>query len=180
MAALTLMCAASMATGWLHAEENMTLTLRSAAFVNGGKIPSKHTCEGENIAPPLEWEGVPGHARSLVLIVDDPDAPDPKAPRMTWVHWVLYNIPPDTAGFPEGTTSEDLPSGTEKGLNDWKRTDYSGPCPPIGRHRYFFKLYALDIVLQGMRKPTKARIEAAMKGHVIAKTELVATYEKFR
>jgi len=167
-----------MAVNDLHAEENMTLTLRSTAFTNGGEIPSKYTCEGEDLAPPLEWDGVPEKTRSLVLIIDDPDAPDPKAPRMTWVHWVLYNIPPDTIGLPEGLTSVDLPSGTEEGLNDWKRSQYGGPCPPVGRHRYFHKLYALDTILKGMAMPTKTQIETAMRGHVIAKTELVGTYEK--
>ncbi len=156
----------------------MALTLRSSAFIDGDEIPSTYTCEGENIAPPLEWDGVPKHTRSLVLIVDDPDAPDPKAPRMTWVRWVLYNIPPGAAGVPPGATSGGLPPGTEEGLNDWKETGYGGPCPPIGRHRYFHKLYALDKELEGMGKPTKAQIEAAMKEHVIAKAELVGTYEK--
>ena len=177
-AALTLVCAVSMAVNDLHAEEKMTLTLRSTAFTNGGEIPSKHTCEGEDIAPPLEWDGVPEKTRSLVLIIDDPDAPDPKAPKMTWVHWVLYNIPPDTVGLPEGVTSVDLPPGTEEGLNDWKRSGYDGPCPPVGRHRYFHKLYALDTILKGMDMPTKTQIETAMRGHVIAKTELVGTYKK--
>jgi Raf kinase inhibitor-like YbhB/YbcL family protein len=156
----------------------MGLTLRSTAFIDGGEIPSTYTCEGENIAPLLEWDGVPEPTRSLVLIVDDPDAPDPKAPRMTWVHWVLYNIPPDAAGIPRGATPGGLPPGTEEGLNDWKETGYGGPCPPVGRHRYFHKLYALDTKLEGMGRPTKAQIEAAMEGHVIVKAELVGTYEK--
>ncbi len=180
VAALIFICAVLMVTGWLYAEENMALTLRSKAFTDGGEIPTKYTCEGEDIAAPLEWEGVPEEARSLVLIVDDPDAPDPKAPKMTWVHWVLYNIPPGTSGLPKGAASADLPPGTKEGLNDWKKTGYGGPCPPIGRHRYFHKLYALDTVLKGMDRPTKAQIEAAMRGHVIAKTELVGTYEKSR
>ena len=180
VAALTFICAVLMVTSRLYAEENMALTLRSKAFTDGGEIPTKYTCEGEDIAAPLEWEGVPEEARSLVLIIDDPDAPDPKAPKMTWVHWVLYSIPPDTSGLPEGAVSADLPPGTKEGLNDWKRTGYGGPCPPIGRHRYFHKLYALDTVLKGMDRPTKAQIEAAMRGHVIAKTELVGTYEKSR
>ncbi|MBE9536678.1 MAG: YbhB/YbcL family Raf kinase inhibitor-like protein [Proteobacteria bacterium] len=158
----------------------MALTLRSGAFSDGGKIPAIYTCEGRDIAPPLEWSGVPEQARSLVLILDDPDAPDPKAPKMTWVHWVLYNMPSNSSGLPEGALSKDLPPGTEEGLNDWKKPGYGGPCPPIGRHRYFHKLYALDTVLKGMNRPNKADIEAAMKGHVIAKTELVGTYEKSR
>lgn len=161
-------------------EETMSLILKSAAFVHKGEIPSKYTCQGRDIAPPLEWDGVPENTRSLVLIVDDPDAPDPKAPKMTWVHWVVYNIPPDTSGLPEGATSGDLPPGSKDGLNDWKRTGYGGPCPPIGRHRYFHKLYALDTVLEGMDKPTKAEVEAAMKGHIIAQAELVGTYVKSR
>lgn len=156
----------------------MTLTLSSTAFTTGGEIPSKYTCERDDVSPPLEWEGVPDQTRSLVLIVDDPDAPDPRAPKMTWVHWVLYNIPPDTTGLLEGATSEDLPNGTEEGLNDWKRTGYGGPCPPVGRHRYFHKLYALDIVIKEIEKPTKINIEAAMSNHILAKTDLVGTYEK--
>ena len=156
----------------------MPFTLTSTAFVNDMVIPMQYTCEGKDISPPLKWEGVPEHTRSLVLIVDDPDAPDPKAPKMTWVHWVLYNIPPDATGLPEDVTSESLPLGTEEGLNDWKKTGYGGPCPPIGRHRYFHKLYALDIVLKNMHKPTKSQVEAAMKGHIVGKAELVGTYMK--
>lgn len=156
----------------------MDLVLESTAFVEGGAIPSKYTCEGEDIAPPLRWRGVPQGAKSLVVIVDDPDAPDPQAPKMTWVHRVLINIPPGAGGLPEGATSEDLPEGTEEGLNDWKQTGYRGPCPPIGRHRYVHKLYALDTRLEGLERPTKAQVEAAMKGHVISKGELTATYRK--
>jgi Raf kinase inhibitor-like YbhB/YbcL family protein len=163
---------------WIHSEGDMTLTLKSNVFDQGGGIPSKYTCEGKDISPPLAWAGVPKTARSLVLIVDDPDAPDPKAPKMTWVHWVLFNIPPDVSGLPEGTTSAKLPSGAGEGLNDWKQTGYRGPCPPIGRHRYFYKLYALDTVLEGLSTPTKAKVEAAMKGHIIAQTELMGTYQK--
>jgi Raf kinase inhibitor-like YbhB/YbcL family protein len=159
----------------LSAEEKMSFTIKSTAFTDGGEIPSKYTCEGKDVSPPLTWEGVPGNTRSLVLIVDDPDAPDPKAPKMTWVHWVLYNIPSDVSGLVEAGT---LPAGTEEGLNDWKRTGYGGPCPPIGRHRYFHKLYVLDIVLKGLSRPDKSQVEKAMKGHIIAKTELVGTYEK--
>lgn len=159
----------------LSAEEKMSFTIKSTAFTDGGGIPSKYTCEGKDVSPPLTWEGVPANTRSLVLIVDDPDAPDPKAPKMTWVHWVLYNIPSDASGLPEAGT---LPAGTEEGFNDWKRTGYNGPCPPIGRHRYFHKLYALDMVLKGLSMPDKSQVEKAMKGHIIAKTELVGTYEK--
>ena len=179
-AAFTIGCAIAIATNRPHAEGKMPFTLRSTAFANGDAIPVKYTCEGEDLSPPLKWEGVPEHTHSLVLIVDDPDAPDPKAPRMTWVHWVLYNIPPDATGLPEGVISGSLPSGTKEGLNDWKRAGYGGPCPPIGRHRYSHRLYALDTVLKGMHKPTKSKVEAAIRGHIIAKAELVGTYKKFR
>lgn len=158
----------------------MTLILTSPAFTNGDEIPIKYTCDGENISPPLEWEGVPGNTHSLVLIVDDPDAPDPREPKTTWVHWVCFNMPQETMGLPAGISAEALPPGTKEGLNDWKKPGYGGPCPPIGRHRYFHKLYALDTTLKIAGTPTKAEVEAAMKGHVIAKTEIVGTYEKSR
>ena len=156
----------------------MTFTITSDDFTNGEEIPAKYTCQDEDIAPSLKWSGVPVNTKSLVLIVDDPDAPDPQAPRMTWVHWVLYNIPPDSGGLPEGSASADLPSGTLEGLNDWKRTGYGGPCPPIGRHRYFHKLYALDTLLPDLNHPTKSEVEAAMQDHVIEKAVLMGTYEK--
>jgi hypothetical protein len=121
---------------------------------------------------------VPTGTRSLALIVDDPDAPDPAAPRMTYVHWVLYNIPPDCTGLPEGVTAAQLPAGTREGLNDWKRTGYGGPCPPIGRHRYYHKLYALDTVLPDLGRTTKSALLAAMAGHELARAELMGTYFK--
>ena len=163
-----------------HAEGKMAFTLKSTACAHKEAIPAKYTCEGEDLSPPLKWEGLPEHTRSLVLIVDDPDAPDPRAPRMTWVHWVLYNLPPDATGLPEGLKSGSLPAGTAEGLNDGKRPGYGGPCPPIGRHRYFHKLYALDTVLKEMHNPTKSQVEAAMQGHIISKATLVGTYEKSR
>ncbi len=156
----------------------MALEIHSTAFAPGGEIPAKYTCEGCDVSPPLAWSGVPAGTKSLVLIVDDPDAPDPKAPKMTWVHWVLANLPASSTGLAEGVASPALPSGTIEGLNDWKRTGYGGPCPPIGRHRYFHKLYALDRELTGLAHPTKAQVEAAMKGHVLAHSELIGTYEK--
>jgi hypothetical protein len=156
----------------------MALTLTSAAFSHQGEIPKRYTCEGEDVSPPLLWSNPPEGTRSFALIVDDPDAPDPKAPRMTWVHWVLYNLPATASELPEGVPSEALPRGTGEGLNDWKRKGYGGPCPPIGRHRYFHKLYALDIVLPDLGAPGKPELETAMEGHVLGRAELVGTYEK--
>jgi Raf kinase inhibitor-like YbhB/YbcL family protein len=156
----------------------MALDIHSTAFAPGGAIPSKFTCEGRDVSPPLAWTDVPKGTKSLVLIVDDPDAPDPRAPKMTWVHWVLFNLPPGATGLAEAVAPAALPPGTLEGLNDWKRTGYGGPCPPIGRHRYFHKLYALDCALEGLERPTKAQLEAAMKGHVLAHAGLVGTYEK--
>ncbi|MFQ5346281.1 MAG: YbhB/YbcL family Raf kinase inhibitor-like protein [Rhodothalassiaceae bacterium] len=156
----------------------MSITLGSSAFANFGEIPRRYTCQGDDVSPPLAWSGVPQGTRSLALIVDDPDAPDPRAPKMTWVHWVLYNLPADSRGLPEAVSPAALPRGTREGLNDWKRTGYGGPCPPIGRHRYHFKLYALDTVLPDLGKPTKAALLDAMEGHVLAEAALVGTYEK--
>ncbi len=158
----------------------MALSIRSSAFSPGGEIPAIHTCEGKDISPSLAWSGVPASAKSLALVADDPDAPDPRAPRMTWVHWVLYDIPPSTTALREGIGAKDLPPGTREGTNDWKRTGYGGPCPPIGRHRYFFKLYALDAVLPDLGRPTAAQLEKAMEGHVLEKAELMGTYQKER
>jgi len=154
------------------------MELRSSAFAHHADIPSLHTCEGRDQSPPLAWSGVPAGTQSLALIVDDPDAPDPAAPKMTWVHWVLYNLPPDTPGLPAGVSHASLPPGTREGFNDWQREGYGGPCPPIGRHRYVHKLYALDIVLPLLKPATKAALEKAMQGHVLAQGELVGYYEK--
>jgi Raf kinase inhibitor-like YbhB/YbcL family protein len=173
---------APLAFAWIAADVSAqrsggeAMMLTSTAFPHGGAIPSKYTCEGQDVSPPLAWSGVPAGAQSLVLIVDDPDAPDPAAPQMTWVHWVLYNIPTTASGFPEAARR--LPAGTRDGVNDWQRTGYGGPCPPIGTHRYFHKLYALDTELPDLGKPSKAQLEARMKGHVIAQAELVGTYRK--
>jgi Raf kinase inhibitor-like YbhB/YbcL family protein len=154
------------------------MTLRSPSFVDQGTIPSRHTCEGNDLSPALSWTDVPEGAKSLALIVDDPDAPDPEAPKVTWVHWVVYNLPAGCAGLPEVGRPASLPQGAREGLNDWKQTGYRGPCPPIGRHRYFHKLYALDVMLPDLGAPTKAGLEDAMKGHVLARAELVGTYAK--
>jgi Raf kinase inhibitor-like YbhB/YbcL family protein len=156
----------------------MALELSSPAFIQGGEIPSLFTCEGKDRSPALEWRHVPRETASFVLIVDDPDAPDPKAPKRTWVHWVLYDLPTSATGLAEGIATAALPVGTREGLNDWRRTGYGGPCPPIGRHRYFFKLYALDTLLGDRALPTKAAVEKAMEGHVLASAELMGTYQK--
>ena len=154
------------------------MKIASAAFEHGASIPKRYTCEGEDLSPPLQWSGVPAGARSLALIVDDPDAPDPAAPKMTWVHWVLYNLPPATTHLDPGVAPSTLPVGTLQGRNDWKRTGYGGPCPPIGRHRYFHKLYALDAMLPDLKQPTKDQLLKAMDGHVLAQGELIGTYQK--
>lgn len=155
----------------------MDFILESTAFKNNGEIPEEYTCEGENISPPLRWSGVPTGTKSLVLIVEDPDAPDPRNPRGTWVHWVLYNIPP-AESLDQGM--ESLPEEVGVGLNDWKHGIWEGPCPPVGRHRYFYKLYALDTKLHFAKAPAKAEVERAMKGHVLGATELVGLYEKHK
>jgi len=156
----------------------MSLILTSTAFSDHQPMARKYSCEGEDVSPPLVWSGIPDGTRSLVLIVDDPDAPDPDAPKMVYVHWVLYNLPPDSRGLPEDVADGDLPEGTLQGMNDWRRTGYGGPCPPIGRHRYFHKLYALDTLLPDLHSPTKEKLLEAMQDHIIAHTELVGTYQK--
>jgi hypothetical protein len=156
----------------------MSLVLRSSEFEHGGAIPRRFTCEGEDVSPPLAWTELPPGTKAVALIVDDPDAPDPAHPRRTWVHWVLYDIPPAAAVLATAVRPGALPAGTREGVNDWGRTGYSGPCPPIGRHRYFFKLYALDAPLGDLHRPTKAQLEQAMEGHVLARAELMGTYQK--
>jgi Raf kinase inhibitor-like YbhB/YbcL family protein len=156
----------------------MTLVLTSDAFADGAVIPSRYSCQGDDISPPLRWEGVPATAQSLVLIVTDPDAPDPRAPRMTWSHWLLYNLPPAGTLLAEHTTTAQLPAGAKEGVNDWNRTGYGGPCPPIGRHRYFFRLYALDCLLPPMAAPHREELEGAMRGHIIAQSKLMGLYQK--
>lgn len=156
----------------------MTMTIQSSSFQHNGEIPARHTCDGKNISPELSWTGVPPGTKSLVLIVDDPDAPDPAAPRMTWVHWVLYNLPANTNGLPENVAASQLPAGTMWGINDWQRPGYGGPCPPIGSHRYYHKLFALDVVLPDLKHPTKAALEKAMHGHIIAQSSLIGLYRR--
>jgi Raf kinase inhibitor-like YbhB/YbcL family protein len=162
-----------------NAEEmNTIMQLTSQSFENQKRMAKKFTCDGENISPALEWSGVPEGTKSFALIVDDPDAPDPANPRMTWVHWVVYNIPATVRTLPEGVKEKDLPEGALQGLNDWKKTGYGGPCPPIGEHRYFHKLYALDIVLPDLTSPTKAKLEKAMQGHALSTAELIGLYQR--
>ena len=156
----------------------MPLSLTSPTFESGQPIPRRYTCEGDDISPSLDWSGIPEGTKSLALIVDDPDAPDPAAPKRVWIHWVLYDIPASVTGLREGTGGEDLPEGSREGLNDWKKAGYGGPCPPIGRHRYFFRLYALDVILGDLKHPTKAQLERAMEGNVIGQAELMGTYKK--
>ena len=156
----------------------MTLEIYSEAFANEQNIPEQYTCQGDDHSPPLRWSGAPPATQSFALIVDDPDAPDPAAPQMVWVHWVLYNLPADVLELDAAMDATRLPAGTLEGLNDWKRTGYGGPCPPIGRHRYFFKLYALDITLPDLNHPTKERLVEAMQNHILAEAVMMGTYIK--
>lgn len=154
------------------------LEIESSDFTRGGYIPVEYTCEGADISPPLMWQGVPASAKSLALIIDDPDAPDPAAPQMVWAHWLVYNIPPDVDGLEASPATNGLPVGAEQGMNDWHKCTYGGPCPPVGLHRYFHKLYALDTVLTGLHNPSMAQLETAMKGHIIEQAKLVGMYKK--
>jgi Raf kinase inhibitor-like YbhB/YbcL family protein len=160
-----------------HQSDIMSITVTSTAFEPGSAIPTQFTCEGSDTSLPLAWSGAPAGTQSFALIVDDPDAPDPRAPKMTYVHWVLYDIPPAVATLEQGA-STNLPAGTREGTNDWKRTGWGGPCPPIGRHRYFFKIFALDRMLGDLRSPTKPALEKAMEGHVLAQGQVIGTYQK--
>ena len=156
----------------------MTLTLESPAFTAGGEIPPEYTCDGDDRSPPLSWSGVPPDARSLALIVDDPDAPDPAAPKRTWVHWVVWDLPPDATQLAAGASGRAMPRGGFEGLNDSGDHGYGGPCPPIGRHRYFHRLYALDRKLGELSDRTKPGLLQAMEGRVLASAELMGTYTR--
>ena len=158
--------------------EAMALQLTSPAFSQGGSIPGKYTCEGQDISPPLAWAGAPPNTKSFALIVDDPDAPDPAKPQRVYVHWVVYNIPATTASLSENASKKGMPKGAVQGKNDWGKPEFGGPCPPIGRHRYFHKLYALDTELAGLSSAAKTDLERAMKGHILASAELIGTYQK--
>lgn len=164
MTLITLCSSAGSATGF---------EIESSAFEDGGEIATKYTCEGQDLSFPLSWSGVPDGAKSLVLVVDDPDAPG-----TTWVHWLLYDLPARDGSLPEGVDRDRLPAGTGEGQNDWKRTGYGGPCPPTGRHRYFVKLYALDTKLDDLGPATQARVAKAMRGHILQSAQIVGTYQK--
>ena len=155
-----------------------SLQLSSRDFQADGPLPARFTCDGDSVSPSLQWSGVPSGTRSLALIVDDPDAPDPAAPQRTWVHWVLYDLPADSTGLPQGVRTEQLPRGTREGHNDWNRSGFGAPCPPKGRHRYVHTLYALDTVLPDLHAPDKAQLLAHMKDHVLATARLVGTYQR--
>ena len=152
------------------------LKVSSAAFQANGKIPARYACGGEELSPPLTWEGVPTGTRSLALIMDDPDAPVGD-----YVHWIVYNLPADAAGLPEGASSaggaSQLLKGTQQGKNSANQSHYASPCPPSGQHRYFFRLYALDQTLE-LQSPNKAALNAAMDGHILGQGELVGVYQK--
>ncbi len=152
----------------------MSFVLMSSAFAQGESIPRKYTCDGDDISPPLQWEGSPQDTQSFALIADDPDAP-----MGTWVHWVLYNLPAGARALSEAIPSDaELPDGSRHGQNSWQRLGYGGPCPPSGTHRYFFKLYALDTMLDLAAGASKERLLQAMEGHILAQTELMGVYSR--
>ncbi|HEX7122595.1 MAG TPA: YbhB/YbcL family Raf kinase inhibitor-like protein [Gemmatimonadaceae bacterium] len=152
--------------------------LTSPAFKHGGAIPAAFTCDGADQSPPLEWRNAPEGTKSFALIMDDPDVPDPAAPKRTWVHWVVWDIPPTVTALPPGASGRAMPAGSREGLNDSSERGYGGPCPPIGRHRYFHHVYALDRTLGELAQPTKAGLLRAMEGHVLATAELMGTYQR--
>ncbi len=154
------------------------MNLRSESFEHAAAIPRKHTCEGADVSPPLSWTNPPEGTASVALIVDDPDAPDPAAPERTHVHWILYNLPPSATTLQEGAGAIENPHEALPGINDFGSATYGGPCPPVGRHRYYFRLYALDVVLPPLGQPTKQQLLDAMEGHVLGRAELMGTYEK--
>jgi Raf kinase inhibitor-like YbhB/YbcL family protein len=154
----------------------MTFSIRSPAFADGEEIPVEHTCDAEDVSPALEWSGAPAGTKTFALVVHDPDAPDPAAPKQDYVHWILYDLPASCARIPEGVGF--FPEGTREGTNDWNRTGYGGPCPPIGRHRYYFRLYALDVALGDRGQLTRAALDESMAGHVLAEAVMMGTYQR--
>jgi Raf kinase inhibitor-like YbhB/YbcL family protein len=153
------------------------LTVRSSAFEDGAEIPRRYTCDDANASPPLAWRAAPDGTRSFVVIVDDPDAPDPAAPKRVWVHWLVWNLPASAASIDEGATRAKLPAGAREGMNDGGSAGWTGPCPPIGRHRYFHRLYALDATIELAAGAKRAELERAMKGHVIGEAVVMGTYQ---
>ncbi len=152
----------------------MDIRLTSPAFAEGERIPRKYTCDGEDVSPPLTWDNVPEGTKSFALICDDPDAP-----MGTWVHWVLFNLPPETRSLPEAVSPDkELPSGARQGTNDFRKIGYGGPCPPSGTHRYYFKLYALDTMLDLPAGCSKAQLLKAMEGHVLSEGQLMGRYSR--
>jgi Raf kinase inhibitor-like YbhB/YbcL family protein len=157
------------------------LTLTSPSFGHGDLIPRSHTSDGVNRSPPLTWDGVPAGARSLALVVEDPDAPDPAAPQRIFAHWLVFNLPPQSDGLVLAASQARLPRGAHVGRNDFGVLDYCGPAPPIGRHRYFFRLFALDTVLPAsIVEPDRATLMRALQGHIIEEAELMGVYERDR
>jgi Raf kinase inhibitor-like YbhB/YbcL family protein len=155
---------------------DMALSITSPDFRHNETMPRATTCDGAGLSAALAFAGVPANAQSLALIVDDPDAPDPAAPQRVYVHWVLANLPPETPGLPAGV--KQLPPGTIEGFNDREERGYVPACPPVGTHRYFHKLYALDRTLDLGPRPTKVELLTAMKGHVLAEAELIGLYKR--
>jgi len=156
----------------------MTFNLSSSAFAANGSIPTKYTCEGPGISPPLAWSGAQAGTKSYALIVEDPDAPDPAKPTRVVSHWVAYNIPASTTALAENASKTGMPAGSAQGSNERVTQGYMGPCPPIGRHRYFFRLFALDTQLQGVNNPKEADLDKAIQGHIVGTAELIGTYQK--
>ena len=176
-ALLALLCCAGLGAAAAGADMQTAFKLSSSAYRDQGPMDARFTCEGEDVSPPLQWRGAPVGTKSFALILDDPDAPDPAHPQRTWVHWVLYNIPAGVSSLAEGA-SQAPPAGSRDGTSDFGKSGYGGPCPPIGRHRYFHKLYALDVVLPDLHNPSKAQLLAALHGHVLAEAQLIGTYQK--
>ncbi len=156
----------------------MSLLLTSMAFSAGKPIPAAYTCDGDDVSPPLSWSNIPPQAKSLALVIEDPDAPNPMDPQRTWVHWIVYNLPPQVQALPPSVRPPDLPPGAIEGTNDWRRVGYGGPCPPAGRHRYVHRLYALDTMLPALGSITRAELDLAMAGHILEQAELIGLYQR--
>ena len=160
--------------GAVEGDKKMAIVVTSSAFKEGGLIPAKYTCDGQNISPPLKWQQAPQGVKSFALISDDPDAP-----MGTWVHWVMWNIPAESNGLPESVSPvKELPDGSKQGISDFRRPGYGGPCPPSGTHRYYFKIYALDVTLDLAGTSTKQDLLDAMKGHILAEGSLMGKYKR--